>query len=88
MSRRLRVVIALGQATWWQLLLAVTLVFALGETYMRLPFVAQQLEYQPDLELGGRLASDQRGFIWLANMSLKSPTITLNHDGHRGRDTD
>jgi hypothetical protein len=88
MSRRLRVVITLGHASWWQLLLAVGLVFVLGETYMRLPFVAQQLEYEPDPELGGRLASDQRGFIWLANMSLRSPTITLNHEGHRGRDTD
>lgn len=88
MSRRLRVVMALGHASWWQLLLAVSLVFGLGETYMRLPIVAQQLEYKPDLEFGGRLASDQRGFMWLANMSLQSPTITLNHDGHRGRDTD
>ena len=87
-SRRLRAVIALGRATWWPLLLTVTLVFILGEAYMRLPFVARQLEYGPDREFGGRLAPDQRGFVWLASMSLASPTITLNHDGHRGRDTD
>jgi hypothetical protein len=86
-SRRLGVVIALGRATWWQLLLTVTLVFVVGEAYMRLPFVARQLEYGPDREFGGRLAPDQRGFVWLASMSLQSPTITLNHDGHRGRDT-
>jgi hypothetical protein len=87
-SLRLQVVWALGKAASVQLLLVVVFVFVLGETYMRLPFVRQQLEYEPDREFGGRLAPNQRGFIWLANMSMQSPTITLNDDGYRGRTTD
>jgi hypothetical protein len=83
-----RVVRALGKAAWIQLLLVVVFGFVLGETYMRLPFVGQQLEYEPDREFGGRLAPNQRGFIWLANMSMQSATISLNNDGHRGRATD
>lgn len=88
MSIRLRVIRALARTVWWQLLLAVVFVFLLAETYMRLPFVIPQLEYEPDRELGGRLMRNQRGFVWLASMSMQSPTITLNDDGHRGRPTD
>ena len=88
MSIRLRAIRALARTVWWQLLLVVVFVFLLGETYMRLPLVIPQLEYEPDRELGGRLAPNQRGFVWLASMSMQSPTITLNDDGHRGRPTD
>ena len=66
----------------------VVVTLLLGEAYMRLPFVARRLEYEPDPVLGGRLAPNQFGYIWLAQMSLQSPPITINRDGFRGYETD
>lgn len=60
----------------------------LGEGWMRAPFLVPRLEYEPDKELGGRLRSDQVGYIWLANHSLQSPPVTINADGFRGSDVD
>lgn len=68
--------------------LSLAFLLLLGEVYMRLPFIPQRLEYRPDRELGGVLRPDQVGYVWLGNMSLQSPPITINRDGHRGRDTD
>ena len=73
----------------WRFVLSVAvLVVAAGETYFRLPFIPQRLEYQPDADIGGILRPSQRGYVWLANMSLQTPPITLNRDGHRGAETD
>lgn len=71
-----------------QLVLVGVLTLLIGEAYMRMPFVLPPLEYRADGELGGRLAGNQVGYLWLANMSLKSRPITLNPDGHRGEATD
>jgi len=71
-----------------QVLLTIALTLGLGEACMRLPIGLRQLEYEPDADLDGRLAPSQVGYVWLANMSLQSPRITLNRDGHRGADTD
>src|SRR5260370_945761 len=60
----------------------------LGEVYLRLPFIPQRLESMPDEELGGIVAPSQRGYDWLGNFSVQSVPITVNSDGHRGRDTD
>jgi lysophospholipase L1-like esterase len=76
----------LGQ--WRFVAVVLMLLVAGGETYFRLPFILQRLEYQPDPEIGGVLRPSQRGYVWLANMSLQSPPITLNRDGHRGAETD
>ena len=58
--------------------------FIVGELWFRAPFILQRLEYHPDRLLGAKLRPDQRGFSWLAEMSLKSPPITVNDDGYRG----
>src|SRR5260370_17024942 len=60
----------------------------LGEVYLRLPFIPQRLESMPDEELGGIVAPSQRGYDLLGNFSVQSAPITVNSDGHRGRDTD
>ncbi len=60
----------------------------LGEVYLRLPFIPQRLESMPDEELGGIVAPSQRGYDLLGNFSVQSVPITVNSDGHRGRDTD
>src|SRR5262249_47312034 len=73
----------------WRFVLAVAvLVVAAGETYFRLPFIPQRLEYRPDADIGGSLRPSQRGYVWRANMPLQTPPITLNRDGHRGAETD
>jgi len=71
-----------------EVVLICLLTLVLGEAYLRMPFVLPQLEYRSDGELDGRLAENQVGYLWLANMSLKTPPITLNADGHRGGITD
>jgi hypothetical protein len=58
------------------------------EIYFRLPFLPQQLEYKPDNELGSILKAGQEGYMWMGNMSFKSPAMKINSDGHRGRQTD
>lgn len=68
--------------------LSLAFLLVMGEVYMRLPFIPQRLEYRPDRDLGGVLRPDQVGYVWLGNMSFKSPPVTINRDGHRGRDTD
>jgi hypothetical protein len=73
---------------WRLVLLATLLALALGETYMRLPFVLPRLEYEPDRELESRLAAGQRGYLWLANMSMRTPPISVNREGHRGPEDD
>jgi hypothetical protein len=71
--------------TGWRLvLLALVLTLALGEAYLRLPVVLPRLEFEPDRELDARVAPSQRGFLWLANMSMRTPPITVNREGHRG----
>ncbi len=70
------------------LFLTGVMVVGLCEIYFRLPFLPGQLEYQPDSEFGAELRAKQKGFIWLGNMSFKSPPIMINSDGHRGRETD
>ncbi|MBI1915835.1 MAG: hypothetical protein HYS12_14040 [Planctomycetes bacterium] len=47
-----------------------------GEVYLRLP-CGRQLEYQPDPDLGGVFRPGQ-----------SSSMVTVNRDGHRGKDTD
>ncbi len=69
-------------------LLSVLVGLVLCELWMRVPFLTQRLEYAIDRDLDGKLAPDQRGFLWLAGMSLASEPITLNTDGHRGVETD
>jgi hypothetical protein len=57
------------------------------ELYTRFPFLPQRLEYQVDEELISVLRPSQKGYDWLGNMSFKSPLISLNQDGHRGKET-
>lgn len=72
----------------WFLLAVLLIVFILCELYMRNPLTLPQIEYQPDNDLIAMFKPTQRGFDWLANMSYKSPPMTLNNEGHRGKDTD
>lgn len=72
-----------------RLLLCVAfLVVLLCELYLRFPLLPPRLEYQVDKTLVATLRPNQRGFVWLGNMSYKSPIITVNRDGHRGEETD
>src|SRR5437773_5517898 len=71
-----------------QILLTVVLVLLMGEVYMRLPFIPQRLEYEPDIELGVKLGANQVGYLWMADMSMPSPCMTINNEGHRGEETD
>jgi hypothetical protein len=73
---------------WRLVLLAGLLTLALGETYLRLPFLLPRLEYMPDRELDARLMPGQRGYLWLANMSMRTPPISVNREGHRGAEDD
>lgn len=73
---------------WRLVLLALVLTLTLGEVYLRLPVVLPRLEFEPDRELDARLAPGQRGFLWLANMSMRTPPITVNREGHRGAEDD
>ena len=70
------------------IILSLLMFLAIGEMWMRLPFIPQRLEYEPDRELDGRLAPNQRGFMWMGEMSLRSPLITINSAGFRGAETD
>ncbi|HLJ95934.1 MAG TPA: hypothetical protein VKU02_22355 [Gemmataceae bacterium] len=70
------------------LLLGGVVALALGEIYLRLPFIPQRLEYIPDEELGGVLAPSQRGCYWMGSFSVQSVPMTVNSDGHRGHETD
>ncbi len=70
------------------ILLTGILVFLYCEVYMRIPFIPQRLEYNVDEELIYALKPSQVGYQWQGNMSYKSPLITMNSDGHRGRETD
>ena len=45
-----------------------------------------RLEYQVDNNLLWRLAPNQQGFEWLAQMSQKSPPIHINSLGYRGQE--
>ena len=87
-ARGLGAALSFGLGQWRFVALVAALVVAGGEAYFRLPFFTQRLEYQPDRDMGGILRPSQRGYVWLANMSLQAPPITLNRDGHRGADTD
>lgn len=87
-ASRFRVLAACCVRARWSIVLMGLLLLVAGEAYMRMPFLTQQLEWQPDAELGSRLAPNQRGYFWLANMSMQTPSITLNSDGHRGLETD
>jgi hypothetical protein len=69
---------------WPLVLLVLVLTLGLGEAYLRLPVVLPRLEFEADRELDARLAPGQRGFLWLANMSMRTPPITVNREGHRG----
>jgi len=60
----------------WDVLCALIVVTLAGEVYLRLP-CGRQLEYQPDPELGGVYCPSQ-----------SSPMVTINSDGHRGKETD
>lgn len=71
----------------WTVVWTGVVVALICEIYFRVPFLPQQLEYQPDLELGAVLRPNQRGYMWLGNMSFKSALISINRDGHRGTDT-
>jgi len=70
------------------ILLTILFMIVGGEVLMRLPFIPQRLEYEPDPDFGGQLAPDQRGYMWLANNSMQGPVITLNQDGFRGASLD
>jgi len=70
-------------------LIAIAIVtFLIGEIWFRVPFILQRLEYHPDRLLGAKLRPDQKGFVWLGEMSLKSPRISINSDGYRGKEID
>lgn len=72
----------------WEVLATLVCCALLGEAWTRAPFVTPRVEYEVDRDLDGRLRPEQRGFMWMGNMSLRSPPITLNSDGHRGEETD
>jgi hypothetical protein len=57
-----------------------------GEIFFRLPFAGKQIKSVFDPELGLRLAPSQSGSVWLANMSLLSPPMTLDSEGFRNPD--
>jgi hypothetical protein len=78
----------ISRRLWKLVVLSGLCLLGLGELYMRLPFIPQRLEYQPDHELAVVLKPNQSGYVWLANLSTPSPPITLNADGHRGKPTD
>lgn len=84
----LRSTLAILWSAKWEVLAALVCCALLGEAWTRAPFVTPRLEYQVDRDLDGRLRPGQRGFMWMGNMSLRSPPITLNSEGHRGRETD
>lgn len=56
----------------------------IGELDFRLFSHDQRLTYEVDNDLYWRLRPNQRGFEWLANMSKKSPPISINSKGFRG----
>ena len=85
---RAREVLAHLWSGWRLVVLAGLLTLALGETYMRMPFLVPRLEYMPDRELDARLMPGQRGYLWLANMSMRTPPISVNREGHRGAEDD
>ncbi len=60
----------------WDVLCVLAIVTLAGEVYLRLPW-GRQLEYQPDPELGAVFCPGQ-----------SSSLVTVNSDGHRGKDTD
>jgi len=60
----------------WNVLCVLAIVTLAGELYLRLPW-GRQLEYQPDPELGAVYCPGQ-----------SSSQVTVNSDGHRGKDTD
>jgi hypothetical protein len=84
--RPLRTIVEYCRAARWFILMSVAFTLAIGELYMRLAL--PRLEYRPDADLGASLAPAQHGYVWLANVSLQSPPISLNSDGHRGVETD
>lgn len=56
----------------------------IGEFDFRLFSHEHRLEYEVDHDLYWRLQPNQRGFEWMANMSKKSPPISINSRGFRG----
>ena len=70
------------------ILLTGLLVLVYCEIYMRFPLIPQRLEYDVDEEVVYVLKPSQAGYQWQGNMSYKSPLITINSEGHRGRETD
>jgi hypothetical protein len=60
----------------------------IGEIWLRIPFIPQRLEYQPDKDLGAILQPNQSGYMWLGNMSIRSPEIIINSYGYRGKEID
>ena len=71
----------------FDILLVILVLLLVGEIYMRFPFIPQRLEYQVDNNFVAVLKPNQIGFVWMSNMSMKSPVIELNSDGHRGKET-
>jgi hypothetical protein len=79
---------AFSAGRWGTFFITAAFALTLCELYVRLPFIPQRLEYQIDQELIAKLKPNQRGFMWMGNMSYKSPVIMINRDGHRGEETD
>jgi hypothetical protein len=64
------------------------LVLVLCEAYLRVPWLIPRLEYRLDDVLVATLEPNQTGFMWMGDMSYKSPPIRINSDGNRGSETD
>lgn len=63
-------------------------ILVIGELDFRVFGHNHRLEYDVDKDLYWRLRADQKGFEWLANMTKKSPPISINSQGFRGDDLD
>ncbi len=85
---RWRIVLGVARSLWKEAFLTGLLALLLGEMCLRFPGARRRLAYTPDDRLEGVLAPSQEGFIWLADVSMKSPLVRLNSDGHRGPETD
>jgi hypothetical protein len=55
-----------------------------GELDFRLLSHENQLEYDADADLYSRIRPNQTGFVWMANMTRKSPVMSINRLGLRG----
>ncbi len=64
------------------------LIFVYGELDFRIIPHESRLEYDVDENLYSRLRPNQVGFVWLAQMTQKSPPITINSLRLRGPEVD